>query len=94
MFYNGWDMNEEQVTNKQSGVTPKQTVYEEINWELVEHIRGLSVAEKNAWAFAAADFALTQKRLILAKENPDWNDVKIEQEARRQVFGISIEEIS
>lgn len=80
--------------NEQTTAEGKRSVYDEINWELVEYIRGLSVAEKNAWAFAAADFALTQKRLILAKEKPDWSDVKIEQEARRLVFGVSIEEIS
>jgi hypothetical protein len=68
--------------------------YESINWDLVERVRRLSVPEKNKQAFAAADFALKQKRLILAEEFPDWNTEQIEREARRQVFGVSAEELA
>lgn len=60
--------------------------YEETNWDLVEAIGELSVAEKNKRAFAAAEFALRQKRLILAEAYPDWSDSEITQAARRQVF--------
>ena len=61
--------------------------YESTSWELIEAIGQLSVAEKNHRAFAAADFALRQKKLLLAEEQPDWADAEVEQAARRQVFG-------
>lgn len=64
--------------------------YETTNWVLIEAIGGLSVAEKNERAFAAADFALNQKKLILAEEHPDWSDTEIEKEARRLVFGLAV----
>lgn len=64
--------------------------YESINWMLVEQLRKLSVAEKNEIAFAAADFALRQKHLILAEDHPDWSTSKIEQEARKLVFGVTL----
>ncbi len=38
--------------------------YAAINWELIHHLRRLSVPEKNKRAFAAADFALRQKKLL------------------------------
>lgn len=66
---------------------PSAAQYEETSWELVEAIGELSVAEKNKRAFAAADFALRQKRLILAEAHPEWPDSAITQAARRQVFG-------
>ena len=66
---------------------PSSPKYESISWELIETIRHLSVAEKNRRAFAAADFALRQKKLLIAEAEPDWNDAEVEQEARRQVFG-------
>lgn len=59
-----------------------------INWELIDHIRQLSIPEKNRRAFAAASFALRQKQLILAEEHPNWTSEKVKQEARRQVFGV------
>jgi hypothetical protein len=62
--------------------------YESINWMLIEQLRRLSVAEKNEMAFAAADFALRQKRLILAKDHPDWPAERVDREARRLVFGV------
>lgn len=66
---------------------PSSPQYETINWELIESIGDLSVTEKNKRAFAAADFALRQKKLLLAEEQPDWPEPKVEQEARRLVFG-------
>lgn len=65
--------------------------YESISWELIEALRQLSVPEKNKRAFAAADFALRQKRLLLAEENPDWSAAKIDTEARRLVYGVTPE---
>lgn len=62
-----------------------------IDWELIEKIRQLSVPEKNRRAFAAANFAIDQKRLILAEEHPDWPAEDVEREARRLVFGVSNE---
>lgn len=66
---------------------PSSPQYESISWQLIEAIGQLSVAEKNRRAFAAADFALHQKKLLIAEAKPDWNDAEVEQEARRQVFG-------
>jgi hypothetical protein len=65
--------------------------FEAINWELIDHIRQLSAPEKNRRAFAAANFALRQKRLILTEEHPDWSAEAVEQEAQRLVFGVSTE---
>jgi hypothetical protein len=65
--------------------------YGSINWELIDHIRQLSVPEKNRRAFAAASFALRQKRLILSEEHPNWSSEKVKQEAQRQVFGVPSE---
>ncbi len=66
---------------------PSSPQYEATNWDLIAAIGQLSVAEKNRRAFAAADFALRQKKLLLAEEQPDWHDAKVEREARRLVFG-------
>lgn len=54
----------------------------------VDHIRGMSVLQKLETAFAAADFALRQKQLILRDEQPEWTADRVEREARRQVFGV------
>ncbi|MFL7837870.1 MAG: hypothetical protein ACK2T4_04750 [Candidatus Promineifilaceae bacterium] len=64
---------------------------EPINWTLIDRLRQLSPAEKNNLAFAAADFALNQKKLILAEENPDWSSTRVDHEARRLVFGVTPE---
>lgn len=64
--------------------------FETTNWTWIEHLRQLSGAEKNQIAFSAADLALRQKRLLLAKEHPDWSDTQVEQEARRQVFSVTL----
>lgn len=66
---------------------PSSPQYESLSWELIEAIGQLSVAEKNRRAFAAADFALRQKKLLLAEEQPDLSDTEVERAARRQVFG-------
>ena len=70
---------------------PLSPSYEATNWELVEAIRRLPVPEKNKRAFAAADFALRQKQLILAEEHPDWSAEDVEREARRLVYGVEQE---
>ena len=69
---------------------PTQSAFETIDWTWVEHLRQLSGVEKNQIAFAAADLALRQRRLLLAKEHPDWTVTEVEQEARRQVFGVTL----
>ncbi len=66
---------------------PATQLYEEINWQRVQNLRRLTTEEKNRQAFAAADFALRQKRLLLAEKNPDWTKAEIDKEARRQLFG-------
>ncbi len=68
---------------------PSPRQYGAINWELVQAIRQLSIPEKNNRAFAAAEFALRQKQLLLAEEHPDWNATKVTQEAQRLVFGVA-----
>jgi hypothetical protein len=55
--------------------------------EWSRRLREMSVPEKNETAFGAADFALRQKRLILAEEQPAWPAEAIDREARRLVFG-------
>jgi hypothetical protein len=73
---------------------PSPRQYEAVNWDLIGHIGQLSVPEKNKRAFAAADFALRQKRLILAESHPDWLPEQVAGEARRLVFGVSQESLS
>jgi hypothetical protein len=53
----------------------------------IERVQTMGVPEKNEAAFAAADFALRQKRLILREEQPEWSPDQVEREARRLVFG-------
>lgn len=53
----------------------------------VAAIRSMDVAQKNRQAFAAAAFALQQKRLLLAREHPEWDETKIDTAARRLVYG-------
>jgi hypothetical protein len=66
---------------------PERKQYAAINWELIHHLRRLPVPEKNKRAFAGADFALRQKKLLLALEHPDWPDEQVAHEARRLVYG-------
>ena len=68
---------------------PSVQAYESISWPLIEAIRQLPVSEKNNRAFAAADFALRQKQLLLAEEHPDWSAAEITTEARRLVYGVA-----
>ncbi len=68
---------------------PFSQQYEGVNWRLVDALRRLSVAEKNNRAFAAADFALHQKRLLLAAEHPDWTEAEVQETARRLVYGVA-----
>jgi DNA-binding transcriptional ArsR family regulator len=73
---------------------PSRQQYETVNWELITHIDQLSVPEKNKRAFAAADFALRQKKLILAEAHPEWSPEQVASEARRLVFGVSVASFS
>jgi len=66
---------------------PPGAQYEAISWALIDALGDLSVSEKNQRAFAAADFALRQKQLILAESHPNWSEADIEAEARRLVYG-------
>lgn len=66
---------------------PHSPSFDAINWPLVKRLRRLSVPEKNERAFAAAGFALTQRKLILAEEHPDWTSGEVDREARRHVYG-------
>ncbi|HSM58779.1 MAG TPA: hypothetical protein VK879_21670 [Candidatus Sulfomarinibacteraceae bacterium] len=66
---------------------PASKWQEAIDWEHVARIRAMSVPEKNRQAFAAAEFALRQKRLLLAREHPDWEEAQVDAAARRLVFG-------
>ena len=71
---------------------PSTTPFETTNWQLINAIADLTTDEKNERAFAAAEFALRQKKLILAEEHPDWSVDEVEKEARRLVFGALMEE--
>jgi len=70
---------------------PLSLPYEAVNWQLVAAIGQLPVSEKNKRAFATADFALRQKRLILTGEQPDWLPAEVEEAARRLVYGVAEE---
>lgn len=56
---------------------PPKKQFAATSQQLIERIRQLSIPEKNRQAFAAANFALTQKRLILREEKPDWTPNKL-----------------
>jgi hypothetical protein len=62
-------------------------VREPIDAAHITGVRSLDVAEKNRQAFAAAAFALQQKRLILAREHPEWDAAQVNMTARRLVYG-------
>jgi hypothetical protein len=70
---------------------PSPPSYETTSWELVEAIEELSVVKKNERAFAAADFAMRQKKLVLAEEHPEWPDAEVEKKARQIIFGVAEE---
>lgn len=67
---------------------PISRQYGAVSWDLINAIGRLPVPEKNKRAFAAADFALRQKRLILTEEHPDWSEGEVDEEARCQVYGV------
>lgn len=71
--------------------SPASRPFESTNWPLVKAIGQMAVPEKNERAFAAADFALIQKRLIMAEEHPAWPEEQVDRKARRLVFGVSEE---
>jgi hypothetical protein len=66
---------------------PSSHPWEPVDATHVAAIRSMSVAQKNRQAFAAAAFALQQKRLLLAREHPEWDQTKIDATARRLVYG-------
>lgn len=68
--------------------SPKAARFQSDDATWTERLRAMPVEEKLAAAFAAADFALNQKRLILREERPEWPAEQVEREARRLVFGI------
>lgn len=68
---------------------PVSTPYEAVNWTLIDHIRQLTVPQKNERSFAAADFALRQKKLLLAEAHPEWTAGQVDSEARRLVYGVT-----
>ena len=53
----------------------------------VTAVRAMSITQKNRQTFAAAAFALQQKRLLLAREHPEWDEVQVDASARRLVYG-------
>jgi hypothetical protein len=61
--------------------------WEPVDATHVAAVRSMGVAQKNRQAFAAAAFALQQKRLLLACEHPDWDETEIDSAARRLVYG-------
>jgi hypothetical protein len=68
---------------------PSPLAFESVSWPLIEQLRQLSVDDKNGRAFAAAQFALDQKKRLLAEEFPEWTVEQCEREARRLVYGQS-----
>ncbi|MCO5193161.1 MAG: hypothetical protein M9930_07695 [Anaerolineae bacterium] len=71
-------------------VSPPSARFESVSAILIAGIRELTVPEKNERAFAAADFALRQKRLLLTNQHPDWSATAIEEAARQVVFDAPI----
>lgn len=68
---------------------PLSQPYDAPNWQLLDAVRQLSVPEKNQRAFSAAEFALRQKKLILAEAHPDWSSADVESRARQIVYGVT-----
>lgn len=66
---------------------PSSPNFGSVSWPLIDQIRQLSVAEKNGRAFAAAQFALDQKKLLFAEEHPEWTAQQCEGAARQLVYG-------
>jgi hypothetical protein len=66
---------------------PASQPWEPVDAAHVVAVRSMSVPQKNRQAFAAAAFALQQKRLILAREHPEWDAAQVDTTARRLVYG-------
>lgn len=73
---------------------PYSSPYETTNWVLIDAISQLPVSQKNKRAFAAADFALRQKRLLLAAEHPEWSATEVTEAAQHLVYGVKQEDLS
>lgn len=54
---------------------------------LIDAIRKMPIEKKLASAFAMADFALQQKRLLLSRQHPTLSSEEIDKRARTFVFG-------
>ncbi|MEW5986531.1 MAG: hypothetical protein AB1791_07865 [Chloroflexota bacterium] len=65
---------------------PEPALVKPIDWQWIETVRSMSVAEKHHLAFAAADLALQQKRALAQREHPEWTAEEVESEARRLVY--------
>jgi hypothetical protein len=65
---------------------PVPSLKETINWQHIAALRQMPVNEKNRMVSGLADFALRQRRLLLAQEHPEWSPDRIATEAQRQVF--------
>lgn len=66
---------------------PSSKQYEADAPLLTRAIKQLSVEEKLARTFAAAEYALRQRKLVLAEQHPDWSEQKVDREARKIVYG-------
>lgn len=66
---------------------PSSRRREPANPRHLEGIREMTVAQKNRQTFSAAAFALRQKRLLLVREHPEWDEEQVDTAARRLVYG-------
>lgn len=69
-------------------VVVRNSVQKQVDPCWLERLRAMDVPEKNAVAFAAAEAALEQKRLLLAEGNPTWSKDEVDREGRRLVFAV------
>lgn len=69
---------------------PSPAQFESSNPLHMAAIRDLTVSQKNERAFAAADFALRQKRLLLAEQHPEWSIAAVDDRARQLVFNAPV----
>ncbi len=54
---------------------------------LTRAIQNLKPEEKTLRAFAAADFAFKQRKLILQEQHPEWSEEEADKVARQIVYG-------
>lgn len=66
---------------------PTSHPQEPIDSRYLAGVREMTVVQKNRQAFAAAAFALQQKRLLLAREHREWSAEEVDAAARRLVYG-------